>query len=142
MIYKIRLAFTDDRPCEHLRQVVNQLDMKCFGDLEWKTGLWWLVWDEEDKPIGYAGMRVIEGENTAYFCRVGVLPKHRGNGLQKKLIEVRSRYAKRLGCEVVVTYTSADNSPSINSLVSRGFRHYNPEYPWAGSAYLYWRKTL
>ena len=117
------------------------------GDLpyvEFENREWWVVWSGE-KPVGYAGMKI--WEDYAWFSICGVIPVHRGHGLQKRLISVRVRHAKKVGVKVIYTYTINGNHPSSCSLIRRHFvlctppdRHYGQ---WAGKRdVLYWQRTL
>lgn len=102
-----------------------------------RTGWWWIVWREEE-VCGYAGMvKSHQWEQVGYFNRAGVLPDHRGHGLQRRLIWARVLQARRLGFTHVVTDTTA-NPPSANNLIECGFRMYLPRYPWAFAASCYW----
>ncbi len=52
----------------------------------------------------------------------GVVSYAAGKGLQRKLLKVREKYAKRYGCASVVTYTARDNYASITNLIRAGYR--------------------
>ncbi len=123
---------------------LTYLQKKCLPyDKPYDTsqGWWWIVYDE-DKPVGFAGLvRSSSWSDTGYFCRAGILSSHRGQGIQKILIRMRLRKAKKMGYRWVVTDTR-DNHPSSNSLISCGFRLFTPTNPWAYSDTLYWRKRL
>jgi GNAT superfamily N-acetyltransferase len=104
-------------------------------------GDWWLAWDGS-KAIGFAGMHPSQvWTKTGYFCAAGVLPSHQGQGLQKRLINVRLSRAAVLGYEWAITYTMKDNYPSINNLLACGFRAYEPRKKWAGiKDVMYWKR--
>lgn len=109
-------------------------------------GYWWLLWYEDgsglEVPVGFAGMtHVACPDATLRLLRAAVGIKHRGKGLQKRLISVRENKARRLGMRWVATYTYG-NPPSTNNLISRGFRLYTPSAPWGGAYASYWRKSL
>ena len=101
---------------------VLPLDEICFPtDERVNTGdsLWWIVWRGK-KPVAYAGLRPCknpQNKGMGFFCRAGVVPEHRGRGLQKRLIRVRERAARRLGLKEVVTYCALWNCASINSMI-------------------------
>ena len=76
------------------------------------------------------------------MIRSGVLSKHRGQGLQKRLIKARIAMARRHGYQEIVTYVLDWNLASANSLIACGFRLYNPESKYAGSKAFYFRKNL
>ena len=79
--------------------------------------------------------------NAGYFCRVGVLRKHGGNGLQLRLMRALEARARLNGCCSVVSDTN-DNLPSANNFIRAGYRLYRPQRPWAWPHTLYWRKLI
>ncbi len=102
---------------------------------------WWLA-EDGSEPIAFACfVPSVRSLHTAYFARSGVLPSARGNGLQKRLIRSRAAYAKRHGYVWAITDTT-DNPASSNSLISCGFRLYQPAAPWAFAHSLYFRKKI
>jgi len=106
--------------------------------------LWWVAWDDR-QPVAYAGLRLCslpENRGLGFLCRAGVIPSHRGRGLQKKLIRIRERAARGLGLKELVTYCMYSNSPSMNSLVGCGFRFYSPATKYGGPSAVYLRKEL
>ena len=105
------------------------------------VGHWWIAYDG-DKPIGFAGLvRSSSWYDCGYLCRAGVLSAYRGVGVQKKLIAVRVRKAKRLGFKWVISDTR-DNNASANSLISQGFRMFTPTKPWGYNDTDYWRRRV
>lgn len=62
--------------------------------------------------------------------------------MQKRLISIRLKLARKLGMREIVTYTNPFNAASINSLIHCGLRCYVPEKKWAGKDYLYWKVKL
>jgi len=104
-------------------------------------GHWWIAYEGE-LAIGFAG--VVQSSrwiDAGYMCRSGVLRSHRGKGVQKRLIRVREQKAKRLGWNWLITDTYK-NPPSANSLISQGFKTFNPSKPWGIDGAIYWRKKL
>lgn len=105
------------------------------------TGDWWIAFVGAE----FAGFACLAPSDTwrncGYLARAGVMPKFRGKGIQKKLIKVRLRRAKRLGWETLFSDT-LDNPPSSNSLIACGFRLFNPRVKWANKHSLYFRKKL
>ena len=101
---------------------------------------WWIA-EDGVKPVGFAGLRDI-GDNIGFLCLSGVLPGARGNGLQRRMIHARTRWAKVSGFSTVITYTLVSNPASSNSLIGAGFRLYDPEIAWLGRTLLYWKKEL
>ena len=139
MSYKIRR--------EKLPLAVLPLDQLCFPSdyrpvLE--NSLWWVVWCGKE-PVGYAGLRVCEGaqnKGLGFLSRAGVIAKHRGRGLQKRLIRAREAEARALGLKEIVTYVAHWNCASINSLAACGYKHYRPATKWGGKEAVYLRKRL
>jgi GNAT superfamily N-acetyltransferase len=104
-------------------------------------GHWWLAL-HETKPVAFAG--VIPSThvcNAGYFCRVGVLRKHGGNQLQRRLMRALEARARVNGWCSVVSDTT-DNLPSANNFIGAGYRLYQPQHPWAWPHTLYWRKLI
>lgn len=101
----------------------------------------WYVYGTGDASMsvhGFATARVLDG-GILYLNSAAIAPDARGNGLQRRLIRCRTRYANRYDL-TAITYTTPDNSVSINNLVACGFKSYQPEYPWVGRQYCYWRR--
>jgi GNAT superfamily N-acetyltransferase len=109
--------------------------------LEVSGGYWWIAY-LDGNPAAFCSLnRSSRWSNTGYLSRAGVLRKHRGIGLQKKLIRVRIALAKRLGWTYVFSDTY-ENPASTNNLIACGFRMYLPNKPYAGEGTIYWRKKL
>jgi GNAT superfamily N-acetyltransferase len=105
------------------------------------TGWWWVIY-QDDRPIGFCSLRKSsQWADAVYLCRAGILPKYRGKGLQKRLIRVRERLAKRLKMNWLVSDTY-NNPASANSLIACGFRMFTPSQPWGAEQTCYWRKRL
>lgn len=135
--------------CRYVRSsthhdLLNELQAACFPSdcLESPSrGHWWILYHGET-PAGFASIRDVQGEpSLGYLSRSGLLPAHRGKGLQKRLIKVRLRQARRVGWKRVVSSTYK-NIPSANNLISCGFRLYRPTVPWGASGTLYWIKEV
>lgn len=126
---------------------VLPLDQQCFPSDHRPTlenSLWWVIW-HNGEPVGYAGLRVCQNpqnKGLGFLSRAGVVAKHRGKGLQKRLIRAREATARALGLNELVTYVAHWNSPSINSLVACGYRFYRPADKWGGKESVYLRKRL
>jgi GNAT superfamily N-acetyltransferase len=142
MRYKIRRV---DLSCLDTQLALTRLQKQCLpydDPFSTTSGYWWLAYSETGALAGFAGLvPSLRWSDCGYLCRAGVLPSHRGQGLQKKLIKARIRQAKKLGMNWLVTDTY-DNPPSANSLISTGFQMFNPTKPWGGQGVLYWRKKL
>jgi|688.fasta_scaffold01478_48 predicted acetyltransferase len=129
-------------------QIVSKLDRKCFvGDspVSLKDTYWWIAYNKVGNPVGFSGLKLCrrkENKGLGYFSRAGVMKSYRGRGTQKKMIKARLRMARQLGLTHCVTYVKGFNLPSANSLISCGFKLYNPHYKWGGKSALYFLKCL
>ena len=102
-------------------------------------GHWWIVYAENGKPVGFAGLvRSIKWTDTGYLCRAGVLDGFTGQGLQLRMIKARLAQAKRLGWNWCITDTTK-NPASANSLINAGFKIYNPANKWSFRNAIYWK---
>ena len=126
---------------------VLALDEICFPHddrINPADSLWWIVWHGK-QPVAYAGLRLCQAEHNlglAFLCRVGVVPAHRGRGLQKRLIRIREAAARRLAVTELITYCVPWNCPSLNSLISCGYKFYRPTTKYGGAGAVYLRKVL
>lgn len=108
---------------------------------EFEHGFWWLAYLGAE-PIGFAGLVPSTHVcNAGYFCRVGVLSKHWGNGLQLRLMRTMEAGARRNGWHSVVSDTT-NNLSSANNFIRAGYRLFSPTWPWAWQNTLYWRKFI
>lgn len=130
-------------------QAVREMAIECFpeGALSRArevpgTGYWWVT-KSGDSDAAFAGLKPsVRHPGVGYLALSGVLKKFRGHGLQRKLIRLRIRHAKRLGWTAVVTET-IDNIHSANNLIDCGFRMYEPEFRWSKcKEAIYWRKLI
>ena len=104
--------------------------------------VWWLAWCAGE-PVGFASLSPSKRwKDFGYLSRSGVVESMRGRGIQKRFIKVRIKYAIDAGWDWLSTDTVNWNSPSNNSLISCGFRTYNPEKPYGGEHTIYWRLRL
>jgi predicted acetyltransferase len=132
---------------DNLALPVLPLDEICFpadDRVSVPGSLWWVAWDGT-QPVGFGGLRpctLAENRGLAFLCRAGVVPSHRGRGLQKQLIRLRERAARALGLKELVTYCVPSNSASLNSLIACGFKFYNPATKWGGATAVYLHKEL
>jgi GNAT superfamily N-acetyltransferase len=103
---------------------------------------WYWIGYHGPTPVAFCVLAPsVQWSDCVYLARAGVIPALRGRGLQKKMITLRERWARRKGFKWAVTDTS-ENPPSANSLIARGYRLYDPSSPWGLSRALYWRKRL
>lgn len=138
--YRIRLAREDEiEECQ-------ALCLAFFPDATQPApeSIWWVAVRGEDEIAAFASARILEEDGSLFMNSAGVLLEHRGQGLQKRLIRARCRWAKRHApTKAVVTYTVTSNARSANSLIGCGFRQYVPAVPWfAGDDCVYWVKKL
>lgn len=117
-------------------------DFLPLKDRHLKDGYWWLV-HQGVALIAFAGMVPFEPfPRIGYLKRAAVLPEHRGNGLQARLIALREERARAsTDWTDLVTETSLENPASGNSFVRAGYRLVEPERPWAKET-LFWKKAL
>jgi GNAT superfamily N-acetyltransferase len=105
------------------------------------VGFWWVVRDGGE-PVAFAALRDVPSwPQTGYMARCGVLPKYRGRGLQRHLLTVREKMARRLGLLRVIS-TTYNNPTSANNLIARGYRTYEPAQRWGAKETIYWVKAL
>lgn len=108
-------------------------------DFGW--GHWWLACHEA-VPVAFAGLvPSTHACSAGYICRVGVLKKHCGRALQRRLTRAMEARARHNGWKCMVSDTT-DNPASANNFIRAGYRLYQPRYPWAYSNTLYWRKPI
>jgi RimJ/RimL family protein N-acetyltransferase len=126
-----------------LYKVVQLMDKNIFAGCnnEFKENReWWVILDDMSRIVAYCGSIYTEG--ICIFVRAWVKKSHRGKGIQKKMIRIRTKAAKDKGCYIVITYTTKDNYPSVNNLIAKGFKFYFPEYAYGGKEMLYWSKQV
>lgn len=104
---------------------------------------WWVGYNSSG-PVAFAGIHPSKQFlKTAYLCRVGVLDEARGQGIQKKLIRIREKWARGQGYEWLMTDSNLDTPASGNSLISCGYKLWRPYYRWAGyEPAQYWKKYI
>lgn len=125
--------------------ILKSLDKVCFpGDDSFPFGLrkydcWMCFLDGE--IIGYAS--ACKMKDKYFLARAGVMPEHRGKGVQKKFIKARIGRANMLQLDSIVTYTTPVNLPSILSLESYGFDTWNDVCKsFYDDSFLYWKLDL
>lgn len=122
--------------------LISTMDKECFPNddppnLEDTT--WW-VYYEDGEAIAYCSLSIVDG-NIGFLSRSGVMPGHRGKGLQKKMIRHRERVAKREKLAKIITYTFIENVYSSNNLISAGYKLYLPDEGTEDS-FLHWYKYI
>ena len=141
-MYRIReVDGHDDEIAEMLADIhrLTFFNAAAIPDFEW--GRWWMAYHRDD-PVAFAGIGPsIRAANAGYFCRVGVLERHRGNELQVRLMRALEARARSIGWRCIISDTT-DNPPSANNFIRAGYRLYRPRSPWAWPHSLYWRKRI
>lgn len=92
--------------------------------------------------VGFCSVRPSRDGVGAFLSRAGVLEPARGQGLHKRMIQVRCRWAHSKGYPYILTYCLKSNEPSAISLQHAGFSLYAPLWRWAGEECFYWRRDL
>ncbi|MGX9389635.1 GNAT family N-acetyltransferase [Nitrobacteraceae bacterium UC4449_H16] len=136
-----RIVEVDGSDEEDTLQELHELSFKdTAAQPDYSNGYWWIAYSGSE-PVAFAGItQSTMGPLHGYMKRAGVLPEHRGYGLQRRLIRVRLAKAKRLGWKTVITDTT-NNVSSANSLIKAGFKLFTPK-PWAWSTSLYWYRYI
>lgn len=123
---------------------VKKVEDICFpGDAYYQTQLPVKAWilKDSDVDVGFCYLTILD-DSTAFLSRAGVVPDFRGKGLQKRLISVRERYARKVGISQLITYTLTSNLASSNNLIRCGYTLYTPSEAYAGTSSLYWNKIM
>jgi GNAT superfamily N-acetyltransferase len=141
-MYRIREVDGDD---DDIAETLAELHRLTFFDTApvppFDQGHWWLAF-RGSRPVAFAGIvPSTRTPRTGYFCRVGVLRRYCGNGLQLRLMRAVEWRARRNGWRWVVSDTT-HNVVSANNFIRGGYRLYQPRCPWAWSHTLYWRKSV
>lgn len=141
MSYRIRAV---DGSNPEITFVLHTLHKETFGDTaplpDTSDGHWWIAYHGSE-PVAFAGLQKARSADSGYLVRSGVLPAHRGHGLQVRLLRAREKQARKNGWRFTLTDTT-NNIPSSNSLIRAGYRLFEPKYPWAFPNSLYWEKEL
>ena len=112
-------------------ELITRLNDACFKDRtplvgdELTQSVWWVLRDGTT-PVAFGGIRDLK-DGRGYLSRAGVLPEHKGHGLQRRLINVRVAWARRRGLKRVYTHVWAGNLGSMRSLIRCGFMPYHLE---------------
>ena len=141
-MYRIReVNGHDDEIADTLTELhrLTFFDGASIPEFDW--GHWWLAF-HETTPVAFAGViPPTRAFNAGYFCRVGVLTKHRRNALQLRLMRALEIRARDNGWNCIISDTT-DNLASANNFIQGGYRLYQPQYPWVWPNTLYWRKSI
>jgi len=114
------------------------------GSSVWRpSGEYWAAYDDGGALVGFGGLvRSVRYSDVVYMHCAGVAQGARGNGLQRKLIAARVRWAKSHGFSYCTTDTVNYNPISSRNLIRCGFLPYWPRYRWATDQSCYWSKKL
>jgi len=89
------------------------------------TANWFLAWNN-DQAVAFCGWKpyLLDLDIVGFHYRAGVLSSHRGQGLQRKMIELRESEMIRSNIKVAVTYTEVYSAASMTSFINMGYRPY------------------
>lgn len=123
------------------------MDAQCFPDdtPAIVPGRAWWIGYRDAVPVCYCAVSTTYESRSpvAYLYRAGVMPVARGLGLQRKMIEIRCRYAKRQGRRKAVTVTAWNNAASMRSLMAAGFKPFRPTaYTQILETLVHWSRDL
>lgn len=141
---KYRIVRIDPISNKGLADEIKHIHLICLPDddvLEPDEGYWWGVYYGASLAGFCAMRRSSRWSDTGYLWRSAVLHEHRGNGLQKRMIGVRERFARQLGWAYMLSDTN-DNPASANSLIACKYKMYNPSAPYGVDTTCYWIKKL
>jgi len=123
-------------------EICQSLHRKAFPSDDWDSSdVYWLVTNEQDKPVGYCGLNVIQ-KKFVFFNRAAVMYSEKGNGLQRRLIKVRERWTRESGYKTAITYVRYDNHPSLVNLIKCGWILYFPQWEYAGKVHYLYKKVV
>lgn len=109
--------------------ILQKLDRQIFPEDDphpKSKAVWWIVYDDEGNPAGFAGLEFMDRGRTGFLVRAGLLKHLRGKGIHHRLIRIRERYAKNQGAARAVAYTHTRNAASVNNLIAHGYRVLDP----------------
>jgi ribosomal protein S18 acetylase RimI-like enzyme len=109
---------------------ISRMDAICFP-LDTPaviSGARWLIGWDGDRAAAYCAWKIVDHDGIAvgFHYRGGVLPDHRGRGLQRQMVRLREAEMREQGLKTAVTYTDADGAASMRNLIAEGYRPYVP----------------
>ncbi len=123
-------------------EAVHEIDREVFGATSWTAELFWgelaqrasrtyVVAEEDDVVVGYAGLLVNGPE--ADVQTIAVSPRAQGRGLGRTLLSAVLDRAREAGATALLLEVRADNEPAIALYRGFGFerigvrrRYYQP----------------
>lgn len=135
----IRRATSDDI------EAIEAADRVCFPFdkqymFTWEKNATWVA-HEKDELVGYLSAHPLK-HGIWFFSRVGVMPSHRGQGLQRKLMACMEKHGRREGWREIVTYTVGRNGFSTANILAAGYRTYEPRKSYVGFQVVHMKKRL
>ena len=134
-------------------EAIEQMDRVCFPfdkayGFTWDKNVSWIAigergddYNREDIPVAYLSAHPLRN-GVWFFSRVGVMPSHRGQGLQRKLMTAMERHGRKEGWREIVTYCVGRNAHSIANILEAGYRTYEPRKSYVGWQCVHMRKRL
>lgn len=112
------------------KALVLRLDAACFpldAPPVFK-GAHWFIGRDGAEAVAHCAWKAVDhdGETVGFHYRGGVMPDHRGRGLQRWMLRLREGAMRRDGIARAVTYTDADAAASMRNLIAEGYRPYAP----------------
>lgn len=135
---KISLRQTDDV------EEIRELHALAFAGSPWPGDdhTFWIARDETGKAVGFCSVVYWAARACAFLSRAAVVKEASGQGLQRRMIRARLRWAKAQGIKRAITYTELRNSKSLVNLLRCGFRFYTPQLAYVGDEYHYLQLML
>lgn len=121
----------------------KQLHTKAFPGDEFDPGdIYWVATNARGNAVGYCSVRVLK-EGAVFLNRACVSPSAAGNGVQRRMINLRLLWCDRNGYEYAITYAKLSNTRSWVNLIRAGMKVYVPAEYWGGrdAMYFYWRSA-
>lgn len=144
MTYRIvELDGFDDDDATELRILHTLTFGTAAAQPNFDHGIWWVAIEvKSGVRVGFIGAkRSTMFRHMLYLERVGVLPQHRGRGLQRRLMRAVEKRCKRMNWRGIISDTT-DNIPSANNFIVSGYKLFQPTRPWSFATALYWRKDF
>ncbi len=126
-------------------EAIEQMDRVCFPFdkqymFAWEKNATWIA-EEGVECVAYLSAHPLRN-GVWFFSRVGVMPSHRGQGLQRKLMTAMERHGRKWGWREIVTYCVGRNGHSIANILEAGYQTYAPRRSYVGFEVVHLRKYL